>query len=191
MRPSKISQSNLDNGRIFLYGEINDRLARAVSEKLRYLVFEKKLKTIYLFINSGGGDYESGCGIVDELLGFEKLGITIYTIAIGRAESAAADILAVGTERYATANVIIMMHPVQYSADSDKLSRIKCDTDFTHKHYSAYVELIAKKCKYTTKSKIAEFVKRVEDTLWLTAKEAIKFGIIDDIWDYNYEVEKE
>jgi ATP-dependent Clp endopeptidase proteolytic subunit ClpP len=187
MTKKEIARSNLDSGKIFLYGEINDKAVRIISEKLRYLVFNKKLKTIYVYISSMGGEYEAGCAISDELLGFESIGIKICTIVVGMACSAAADILIMGKERYATSNSVIMMHPIQYNVESDKLSSVRKDTDFTHKHYSAYTELIAKRCGYKTKVKIDEFIEKIEKTLWLTAKEAKKMGIINDIYNYKYE----
>jgi ATP-dependent protease ClpP protease subunit len=123
----------------------------------------------------------------DEMKGLHILGATIYTIVIGKAYSAAAEILAAGDERYATHNARLMMHPVSYDVGHDYISQQLAYSNFMNKVNRACLITAARNCGYKTKAAIKKFEEAIKDGLWMTADEAIDFGLIDNIWDYRWE----
>lgn len=177
----------LENGKIHLYGEIDENKAESTIANLKYIFFTLKKKEIYLFIHSSGGDTDACSAIIDEIIGLKKLKAKIYTVAIGKAYSSGAMILSVGTERYATENCSLMLHPVSFDCPVDYISQQKNYTQFIEKQWDSLSSLVAKQCNYKTKARIEEFRKSIKDGLWLTAEEAIDFGLIDGIWNYIWE----
>ena len=74
----------LDTGRIFLREEINEDSEEKFTRSIRYCVYNK-IKDVYVYINSEGGDVDSACAIIDEINGAKKLGFNVNTIAFGKA----------------------------------------------------------------------------------------------------------
>lgn len=182
-----ISKFNETHGRIFLYGEIDDKIAFRTIQRMRYVFLEKR-KEIYLYIHSDGGDFEAMCAIIDEMVGLQSIGAKIYTIALGKACSAAAYVLAMGTERYATANTTIMMHEMQVNWEwaGESVKNVKGDTEFMDKLYTHTISMIVERCGHKGKKKAA-FIEKISKVMWMLPKDAQREGIIDGIWDYNWE----
>ena len=111
----------------------------------------------------------------------------IHTIALGKAYSAAADILTFGSTRYATENASIMLHPMLFDLDMDYIANQKAYTAFTDYKYEDIIKQVAKNCKKRTKASISKFVEEIQHGLWLCPKEAKRRKVIDDIWDYSRE----
>lgn len=183
-----ISKFNETHGRIFLYGEIDDKIAFRIIQKMRYFYLNNKTEDIYLYIHSDGGDFEAMCAILDEMKGLQSLGAKIYTIAVGKAASAAACVLAMGTERYATPNTTIMMHEMQvhWEWNGESVKNVKGDTEFMEKLYTHTISMIAERCGHKGKKKPA-FIEKISKVMWMLPKDAQREGIIDGIWDYNWE----
>ena len=191
MKTSKIhDEFLLDSGRIFLWGEITEELAGKFTKELRY-VMSKDITSIYVYIHSEGGEVDSACAIVDEINGAKVLGYEIYTIAIGKAYSCAAFILAMGSQecRYATENTSIMLHPVHYELPSDYIDAQRSYTAFSEQQYAAIIDMVAKACGRKSKKTRDSFHSEIKDGLWLDAKQATKKKVIDGIWDYSWEKE--
>lgn len=187
-----ITKFNISRGRIFLFSEIDEKVAARVIQKMRYLYFSNKVEDIYLYIHSDGGDFEAMCAIIDEMVGLQSLGARIFTIAVGKACSAAASILAMGTERYATANTTIMMHEMQINWEwaGESVKSVKGDTEFMDKLYNHTISMIAERCGHKGKKKTA-FIERVSKVMWMLPKDAQKEGIIDGLWDYKWELSED
>tara|TARA_R110002167_G_scaffold59420_2_gene168324 strand:+ start:32 stop:529 length:498 start_codon:yes stop_codon:yes gene_type:complete len=145
------------------------------------------IKDIYVYISSEGGDLDAGCAIIDEINGAKKQGHKIYTIAIGKAYSAAAYILTFGSVRYATENASIMLHPVLFDLDMDYIANQRAYTAFTDYKYVDIIKKVAKNCKKKTRLAINKFIQEIQHGLWICPKQAKKMKIIDDIWDYSWE----
>lgn len=185
-----ISKFNDKNGRIFIFGEITEDTARVIIQKMRYIFFHNDNTEIYLYIHSDGGDYEAMCAIIDEMTGLQSIGAKIYTIAVGKASSAAAFILAMGTERYATPMSTIMIHEIQMNVEwiGEPLKNVKCDTDFLDKLYKETINTIAERCGHKTRAKKQAFIEKISKVMWMLPKDAQKEGIIDGIWQYEWEL---
>lgn len=104
----EIEEQMLERREIFLWGEVNDQMARDVVQKIVY--FDGKAKQdIRMFINSPGGIITSGLAIYDAM---QYAKSDIVTICMGQAASMAAVLLCAGTKakRYAWEHARILIH---------------------------------------------------------------------------------
>lgn len=183
-----LARHHLDARRIFLWGEIDEKTTKEVTERIRYLC-DLASSPIFLHICSIGGDVDCSIAIIDEILGARSHKVEINTIATGVAYSAAANVLAVGTpgRRWATQNSTIMLHPASFDLEKDYGPQQQSATEFYNRHSDIINSLVAKACR---KRYIKKFKDMIDKGLWMTAKEAVRFGIIDGIWDYRRQKRK-
>lgn len=159
---------------IFLTGEIDDYSANLVISELLYLE-SLNHEDIYLYINSPGGSVTAGLAIYDTI-NFIKSDVS--TIAIGMAASMGAFLLAAGTKgkRYALPNSEIMIHEVlggtrgQASVIEREASRIIKLRDKMNKILSTL-----------TKKTYKQICKDTSNDYFMSANDAVEYGIIDDI----------
>lgn len=167
--------SRLLNDRIvFLSGEINDDNANIVISELLYLDSLNN-KDISLYINSPGGSVIAGLAIYDTI-NFIKSDVS--TIVVGMAASMASFLLAAGTKgkRYALPNSEIMIHEVLGGMEG-QATVIKIQADRILKLRDKMNSLLA---KLTNKS-VTKINKDTERDNFMSAEEALKYGIIDKI----------
>jgi ATP-dependent Clp protease protease subunit len=174
--------------RLFLWGEVNDESSLQLIKQMKFL-YQKNTDPIYIYINSYGGVVEDGLAIIDEMRGLMELGVEINTVAQGQACSMAAYILACGSYRYATENTTIMLHPVWSDSDEGDNNRLKRSVDFYSRKEEMVIKLVAERCGRLSAAKFKQFKEDIDKSLWMTPLEAKRYGLIDDI--YNYEWEKE
>jgi ATP-dependent protease ClpP protease subunit len=176
----------LDSGRIFLREDIGEESEEKFTRSIRYCIYNN-IKSIYIYINSEGGDVDSACAIIDEINGAKELGFDVNTIAFGRTYSAAAYILTFGSKKYATRNSTIMLHPILFSLELDYMAPQKAYTAFTDRKYEDIIKQVANNCDKKTKPSIQKFINDIQHGLWLDPQQAKKMKIIDDLWDYSWE----
>lgn len=167
--------SRLLNDRIvFLSGEINDDSANIVISELLYLDSLNN-KDISLYINSPGGSVVAGLAIYDTI-NFIKSDVS--TIVVGMAASMGAFLLAAGTKgkRYALPNSEIMIHEVLGGTEG-QATVIKIQADRILKLRDKMNSLLAK----MTNKTLARINKDTERDNFMSAEEALKYGIIDKI----------
>lgn len=184
---AEILRGQLDRGYVFIWDDIGPESAKHVITQMRYIYHVKRLATIYLFIHTDGGELDSCCAIIDEMVGLQSLGVNIITVALGKAYSSGALILIMGSERYATANSSIMLHPVSLHLPQDYLQHQTKVTEFTNHLYDRIMMMVAEKCGKKTKRTKDRFIESVKPGLWLSCKEAKKLGVIDGEWNYEWE----
>lgn len=184
----EIEKSSLETGKIFLFDDITESSSKYVIDRLRYVFFKIKPHAISLYISSYGGDFEACAAIMDEIIGLQSIGAKIYTIAVGKAYSSGANILAVGSERYATPLASMMLHPVSMELPQDYIIQQQNTTNFTTSRYRDVMTVVANRCGKKTKKTIDSFFETIRHGLWMDTKAAIKFGLIDGVWDYNWEI---
>jgi ATP-dependent Clp protease protease subunit len=167
----------------FLWGDIDEDISYKVVHELSFLAAQSS-DPICLLIHSSGGDVDSAVCILDEMNAIKKAGITIITIAMGVAQSAAAMILSMGTKghRYARPNSSIMLHPCSFDLQSDYELNQKMALEFITKHTDKLQRSIAEACGMVGKD-YRKFLKDINHGLWLDADSALKYGIIDGVWD--------
>jgi len=94
---------------VFVCGEINEQVSTLAVAQMLFLESENPSKEIAMYINSPGGEVDSGLAIYDAM---QYISPPVSTLAFGRAASMGALLLAGGAEnkRYALPNCSIMIH---------------------------------------------------------------------------------
>ncbi|CAL4323172.1 ATP-dependent Clp endopeptidase proteolytic subunit ClpP [Buchnera aphidicola] len=160
---------------IFLTGTINDDLSNLIISQLLFLESENEKKDIFLYINSPGGIVSSGLSIYDTIKFIKP---DVNTVCIGQASSMAALILSSGTngKRFSLPNSRIMIHQ-PLGGYQGQASDIKIHALEIYK----IKKKINKILSYHTKQNIKKIEKDTERDYFLSAKEALKYGLIDSI----------
>ncbi len=161
---------------IFLSGEINDSVANIVISELLYLD-NINHEDIYLYINSPGGSITSGMSIYDTM---NFVSSKVITIGLGMCASMAAFLLSSGNTRLALPNTEIMIHQPIGGAQG-QATDIKIAAERIIKLKEKLNKILAKNTKQDIK-KIAEDTERDN---FLSADEALEYGLIDKIINKN------
>lgn len=174
-----LEENDIKNRRLYLWDEIQSGNTFNIISRLEYFS-EISKSPIQIIIHSVGGDTECAAAIIDCMVGIQKKGIEIKTIVLGTAYSAAADILAMGTKgsRYGRPNSAIMLHPCSFGVEEDYGAMNKANVDFVMKHSDGINRMICQACGVSNYNK---FLQDIDKGLWLTAKDAVKYGVIDKI----------
>ena len=170
--------SRLLNDRIvFLSDEVNDVTASLVVAQLLFLESADPDKDISLYINSPGGSITSGMAIYDTM-NFIKCDVS--TICVGMAASMGAFLLSSGTKgkRLALPNSEIMIHQ-PLGGMQGQATDIKIHADRIIQIKRKLNEILAKNCGKS----VEEVEKDTDRDNFLTAEDALKYGIIDRVID--------
>ena len=159
---------------IFISGEINDTLANSVIAELLYLD-SLNHNDISLYINSPGGVITSGMAIYDTM-NFIKSDVS--TICIGMAASMAAFLLSSGSKgkRYILPNADVMLHQPLGGAEG-QATDIKIASDRIISLRNKLNKILAK----NTGKSLSKIEKDTERDNYLTADDALMYGIVDKI----------
>lgn len=168
--------SRLLNERIiFLAGGVDDHMANLVIAQLLYLEHTDNKKDISLYINSPGGSVSAGLAIIDTM-NFIKSDVS--TICVGMAASMGALILSAGEKgkRFTLPNSEVMIHQVMGGAEGQA-----SDIALSAKHILRSKDTLNKILAKNTGKKFEEVEKDADRDYWMSADEAKKYGIIDQI----------
>jgi ATP-dependent Clp protease protease subunit len=160
---------------IFLGQDVNEASANIVVAQLLFLQSEDPKKDIKFYINSPGGSVYDALAIYDTM---QYLSNDIMTVGIGVQASAAAFLLSSGTKgkRHALQNSTIMIHQPS-SGTRGKVTDQEIDLKESLRIKKLLESIMAKNTGQTAE-RIHEDLERDK---WLTAPEAVKYGIIDSI----------
>ncbi|HYF10189.1 MAG TPA: ATP-dependent Clp endopeptidase proteolytic subunit ClpP [Candidatus Paceibacterota bacterium] len=160
---------------IFLGGAIDDDMANLIIAQLLFLESEDPKKDIYIYVNSPGGQVTSGLAILDTM---NYIKPDVSTVCVGIAASAAAVILSAGAKgkRFALPNSEVMIHQPWGGVQGQAT-----DIEITAKHILKTREKLNKILAKNTGKPIAQIEKDVERDYYMSADEAKKYGIIDEI----------
>ena len=161
---------------IFLSGEINDSLANIIVSELLYLD-NLNNEDIYLYINSPGGSITSGMSIYDTI---NFINSKVITIGLGMCASMAAFLLSSGNSRYALPNTEIMIHQPIGGAQG-QATDIQIAAERIIKLKEKLNNILAQNTKQDLKTITAD----TERDNFLSAEEALNYGIIDQIINKN------
>ena len=161
---------------IFLSGEINNEMADVAVAQLLFLEAEDPDKDIKLYINSPGGLVTAGMAIYDTM---NYIKAPVSTIVIGMAASMAAVLLAAGTKgkRVALPNAEIMIHQPLGGAHG-QATDIAIQAEQILKSKKKINRILAD-CTGKSEEQIAADVERDH---YLSADEALEYGLIDNIF---------
>ena len=174
---SYVIYSRLLNDRIiFLSDEVNDVTASLVVAQLLYLEAKDPEKDICLYINSPGGSITAGMAIYDTM-NFIKCDVS--TICVGMAASMGAFLLAAGAKgkRLALPNSEIMIHQ-PLGGMQGQATDIKIHADRIIKMRETLNSILAEK----TGKPIEIIEKDTDRDNYMTAQEALEYGLIDKIF---------
>ena len=162
---------------IFIGTPINDFVANAVIAQMLFLQMEDPKKDISLYINSPGGSVTDGMAIYDTM---NFLQCDIVTYCVGQAASMATLLLAAGTKgkRYALPNSRVMMHQPTGGA-TGQTSDISIAAKEILRWRARMNELISIHTNKTPK----EIANDSDRDFYLTAKDALAYGIVDKVID--------
>ena len=163
---------------IFLYEEIDSEIASKVVAFLFYLNSKSSTKEIKLYINSPGGTVTGFFAIYDAM---NHVKAPIRTICVGEACSAAADLLASGTpgRREAMQNAQIMIHSLQISNVSGSMMSASKDMEYLQALHRKTIEIMADNTGWP----IEQIEQDCQQDKYMSAQEALEYGIIDKILD--------
>jgi len=160
---------------IFLCDAIDHNTASITIAQLLFLEAEDPKKDIILYINSPGGDVNSGMGIIDTM---NHLKCDVSTVCVGLAASMGAMILSQGTKgkRFVLPNSEVMIHQ-PLSGVEGQASDIEITAKNILRHKDNLANMLAKSCGKTKD----QLLKDMDRNYWMSADEAKKYGIVDDI----------
>ena len=168
--------SRLLKDRIIFLGEaIDDHVANIIIAQFLFLDAENKNTGIKFYINSPGGSVSAGLAIYDTM---QYIKSDVSTICVGLAASMASLLLAAGKtgKRFALPNSEVMIHQVMGGAEG-QASDIKIRAE----HILKIKDKMNKIMATHTGQKIATVEKDSDRDHFMTAEEALKYGIIDKI----------
>ena len=160
---------------ILLFNEVNDDLACTIIAQMLYLEAVDPQRDICLYINSPGGSISAGMAIYDTM-NFIKCDVS--TICIGMAASMGAFLLSAGAKgkRIALPNSEIMIHQ-PLGGMQGQASDIKIHSD----HILRTRETLNKILAANTGKDLAQIEKDTDRDNFLTAQEALEYGLIDKV----------
>ena len=161
---------------IFLGTPISDDIANAVMAQLLCLQSMDPERPISMYINSPGGSFTALTAIYDTMRYIKP---DIQTVCLGQAASAAAVILAAGTKgkRLALPNSRILIHQPATEGGYGQSSDLEIQAKEILRIRSLMEEMLAN----DTGQEVAKVSKDIERDKFLTAQEAVEYGIVDDI----------
>ncbi len=160
---------------VFLGTPIDDQVANAIIAQLLFLDSQSNEKDIKLYINSPGGSVSAALAVYDTM-NFIKSDVS--TLCMGVAASAAVILLSAGekNKRFSLPNSEIMIHQVMGGTQGQA-----SDIDIHAKHILKIKEKLNKILAKHTGQKIGKIEQDSERDYFMSAQEAVKYGIIDKI----------
>ena len=160
---------------VFLRGEVNEQLANSIVAQLLFLEMEDPDAEISMYINSPGGSVTDGMAIYDTM---QYLRCEVSTLCIGMAASMGAFLLSAGAKgkRKALPNAEIMIHQPSGGA-SGQASDIAIHAEQILRIRQNLNEILAK----NTGKPIETIERDVERDHFMTAQQALEYGLIDEI----------
>lgn len=158
---------------IMLTGEINEDKSRQLLRYLLLLATLDPMKHITIYLSTYGGDIYEMNAMYDAM---RLVKCPIHTIGIGKVMSAGVLVLAAGDRRSVTENTSIMMHQVSteiYGSVTDLSIEVKHTKALQDSMYKLY-------SKYTGKP-IKQLETDLKSDKYLTAQEALEYGLVDEV----------
>lgn len=173
--------SRLLKDRIIYLGEdVNPTTSSLIVAQMLFLESEDPDKEIYFYINSPGGSITDGMAIVDTM---NYIKCPVSTVCVGLAASMGAVLLSAGEKgkRFAMPNSEILIHQPLIGGNgiSGQATEIKIHAD----HMVRTREKLNRFLSERTGKSIEQIEKDTERDNYMTAQEALEYGLIDGIMD--------
>ncbi len=160
---------------IFIGTPINDQVANLVVAQMLYLQSEDPERPISLYINCPGGVIYHGLAIYDTM---RHVQAPVHTYAVGVTASMGTVLLASGDEghRYALPHATVHMHPAGGSAQG-----YAPDVEIQYKELKRVEDLLHRLLSKHTGQSVEQIASDFERDRFMTAEEAIEYGLVDQI----------
>ena len=169
---------------IFITGEIYDQMADVVVAELLFLEAEDSEADITIYIDSPGGVVTAGMSIYDTM---HLVKCDVRTVCLGMAASMGAFLLSGGTKgkRYCLPNSEVMIHQPLGGAQGQAT-----DIEITARNIIRLKEKMTRMIADNVGKPYEEVAADMERDHWLTAEEALAYGIVDKIIDNEKKAKK-
>ena len=160
---------------IFVGMPINDQVANLMVAQLLYLASEDPEKPISMYINCPGGIVYHGLAIYDTM---QQIPAPVATYAVGVTASMGTVLLAAGTKgyRYALPHATVHMHPAGGSAQG-----YAPDVEIQYKELKRVEDLLHKLLAQHTGQTVEQISADFDRDRFMTAQEAVEYGLVDQI----------
>lgn len=160
---------------IFLGGEIDDQMANVIVAQLLFLEADDPEKDIFLYINSPGGSIVAGMAIYDTM---QYIKPDVCTICVGMAASMGSILLTAGQKgkRKALPNSEVMIHQPLGGTQGQAT-----DIAIHAEHIIKTKEKMNRILSERTGQPLEKIAQDVERDYYMSAEEALKYGIIDEV----------
>ncbi len=170
---------------IFIGTAIDDHVANAVIAQLLFLQMQDPKKDIHVYINSPGGSVTAGLAMYDTM---QFLTCDVNTYCIGICASMGSVLLTAGTKgkRFCLPNSHVMIHQVSGGAQGTA-SDVERTVEFMYGLKSRLNNILSKHTGKTTK----QIEKDADRDNYMSAKEAVKYGLVDKVLKISNTPDKE
>lgn len=162
---------------VILSEEVNDVTASLITAQLLFLEAEDPEKDIQFYINSPGGSVSDGLMIFDTM---QHIKPDVQTICMGMAASMGAFLLAAGTKgkRFILPNAEVMIHQPSGGAQGQST-----DIQIAASHIQRTKDRLNRILSEKTGQPIDRVTQDTDRDNWMTAEEAVAYGIVDQIME--------
>lgn len=167
----------LEDRVIMLQEPVTDALAATITAQLLFLEAQDPDKDVTVYINSPGGSVSAGLAIYDTM---RYIRCDVTTVCMGMAASMGAFLLAGGTKgkRFCLPNAEVMIHQPLGGAQGQAT-----DIIIAAEHIGRTKRRLTDILAENTGRDVVEISKACDRDNWLTADEALEFGLVDKIID--------
>lgn len=183
----KIEHAILSKRRVFLSDAVDQDTAKSIIRKLWYLESVDPKAPIIFVINSPGGSVDSGFAIWDQI---KMISCPVITLVTGLAASMGSMLSLAADKgmRFATPNSRIMIHqPLIGGVIRGQATDLEIQAKEMLKTREMLVNIYAEK----TGKSVEEISKALDRDNWMTAQEALEFGLLDKVVTSLEDLEKE
>lgn len=179
MLAKKLEKYFFETRAVYLWGVVDDRSAKEVTTKFLLLDADKPGEEIKFFINSPGGIVTSGMVIYDTM---KMLKSPVSTICMGLAASMGSILLSGGEKgkRYIYPHGEVMIHQPSLGG---YIQGVSVDLEIQAKQTKRVKEIGAKILAANCGKKVDQIMKDFDRDYWMDAKEAVEYGIVDQLVD--------
>jgi ATP-dependent Clp protease protease subunit len=160
---------------IFLGTGINDQIANLIVAQLLWLDSQDPEREISVYINSPGGIIYHGLAVYDTM---QQVRAPVRTVAVGVTASMGTMLLAAGTQgrRYALPHATIHMHPAGGGAQG-----YAPDVEIQYKELQRMQNMLHQLLAKHTKQPVEKIADDFDRDRWMSAEEAVEYGIVDEV----------
>lgn len=176
-KPIKIDNTFLQERKVFLWGEVSDKSARDVTEKLLYLEMEDPGKEITFYINTPGGSITAGMAIYDTM---KLISSPIRVVVTGMAASMGS-ILLCGADkgmRFLYPHSRVLIHQPLISG---QMVAVAVDIHIQAREMERLRDELNAILAESSGQPLEKIEKDTDRDFYMTAPEAIKYGLADGI----------